>query len=240
MIQFKPYNVVVHGNPKLRRADFPFEPSDRPEARAYEERVRATLNYIGHSSVGSALLRSMKVAVPVYVVPYVGEACNARTGQLSSDLRMGVRVAFSPETWAYDACGHFPGYRADETLLHELVHASRFTNHGFVGMKQNALQDMQDPEEFLAVMVTNMYRMERGAQKLNRDYRTGQLVSQVQMEAFLASRREYLDELDDFMSDGLVKLAAALKTPFNPFRDLDRLKAIQHQQRMAPGVTRLA
>jgi len=239
MIQYRPYNLVIHGNPQYRRADFPFEPNKGAAAEAYEQRVRLTLNAIGHTSVGKALFGSLYARVPVYIVPYIGDYCNAVTGQLSSDLMRGVRVQYSPETYTFDACGRFPGYRADETLFHELVHASRTTNYGFVGMKKGSLEHMQDPEEFLAVMLTNMYRSERGAQKFNRDYRTGQLVSQVQLEMFLASRREYLDELADYMSDVLVKLVAPLKMPFNPFRDLKRLRAIQNLPMMS-GPNRLA
>jgi hypothetical protein len=239
MIRFRPYHLIVHGNGKYRQGDFPFEPADSPEARAYEERVRVQLNYIAHTSVGKALFQSLDIGVPVYVTPYRGGDCNARTGQLTSDMRKGIRVQYSPESWTYQAGGHFPGYRADETLFHELVHASRLTHHGFEGLKHGELHRMEDPEEFLAVLVSMMYRSERGAKKFNVDYTTGKLVSQLELEAFLASRREYLAELSDFMSDVLVKLVTPLQVPFNPFRDLRRLRSIQHLNAV-PFPTRLA
>jgi hypothetical protein len=226
IIQFGPYNVIIHANPQYRRADFPFEPSSGPKAEAYERRIRVILNAIGHTKVGRVLLSSLISWVPVYIVPYAANDCNALTGQLTSDLMKGVRIQFSPETWAFNACGRIPGYRPVESLFHEMVHASRITNLGAAGLESASLRDMKDPEEFLAVMITNVFRSEQGAQKFSRDYQTGRVVSQAQLEAFLASRRDLLDALDKLLSDDLVKDVARMKTPFNPFRDLDRLRGI--------------
>jgi len=239
MTKYPPFNLVIHGNPKYRRDKFPFEPNTGPQAAAYEERVRVTLNAIGRQEIGTALFASLSSLVPVYIVPYTAGGCNAVTGQLTSILSMGVRIQYSPDTWAYDACGRIPGYRPVETLFHEMVHASRFTNLGFAGLDKNPLPDMQDAEEFLAVMLTNVFRSEVGARTLNRDYRTGALVSQIQLEMYLASRSDLMRTLGSLLSDVLVKSVVRLKAPFNPFRDLNRLKAIQNQQ-VVPGPTRIA
>jgi hypothetical protein len=83
---------------------------------------------------------------------------------------------------------------------------------------------MQDYEEFLAVLITNMYRTELGAKKLHREYVYKELVSQAEAEAFLSSRREYIEALEYFLEDRLVKLLLPLATPFNPFRDFRRLE----------------
>ncbi len=52
----------------------------------------------------------------------------------------------------------------DEVLLHELVHAAR-QNKGLIDFRPVAmwLEDYKDKEEFLAVLITNMYRSVRGA-----------------------------------------------------------------------------
>ena len=239
MTPYGPYNIVIHANPQYRRADFPFEPATGDAAERYEQRIRVTLNAISDFESGRALLSSLVSWVPVYIVPYRGGDCNAVTGQLTSDLMKGIRIQYSPETWAHDACGHWPGYRPMETLFHELVHASRFTSLGFVGLDKTPLKDMQDAEEFLAVMMTNVFRSEQGAKKLNRDYRTGALVSQLQLEFLLSSRNEYLKSLTSMRGDPLVSSVARLFMPFNPFRDLNRLKKIQSVPQV-PSRTRLA
>ena len=225
MIRYAPYNVFIHGNPKYRRADFPFEPDDGPAAKAYEERIRVTLNAIGRTTLGRCVLRSLYEKIPVYIVPFTQDHCDARTGQLTSDWRQGVRIQYSPETWTYDQCGALPGYRPVETLFHEMVHASRFTNYGFEGLNNDPLDKMKDHEEFLAVMLTNMFRSEQGARKFNRDYMTGKVIGQPELESFLSSRRAYIEALEYFSPDDLVKLVVAMKAPFNPFRDLKQLKA---------------
>ncbi len=224
MIKYLPYNIIIHGNPKYRRGEFPFEDNNGPAAKAYEERIRVTLNAIGNTRVGRCLYRSLCASVPVYIVPYTGDACNALTGQITSDLKTGVRIQYSPETWSFDRCGRFPGYRPVESLFHEMVHASRFTNYGFAGSNQAPLDKMQDHEEFLAVMLTNVYRSEVGARKFNRDYVTGTLVSQADLENFLSSKMDYINAIDYFLNDRLGKLAVSLTTPFNPFRDINRLR----------------
>jgi hypothetical protein len=232
-LQYKTYNLFMHANNKFKRGDFPFEPATGALADAYETRIRVTLNAISDSAIGRALLSSLSSWVPVYIVPFTAGGCNAITGQVTSNLTDGVRIFFSPETWAMDSCGRVPGYRPVETLFHELVHASRFTRLGFAGLDKSELKDMQDPEEFLAVMLTNVYRSEQGAKKFNRDYRTGALVSQVELESFLALKGPYLRALFDLRSDDLVRAIASLKAPFNPWRDYNRLKVIQNPQLMA-------
>lgn len=226
MVKFQPYNIIIHGTTKRRRAGFPFEDDNGPSAKSYEERIRVTLNAIGNRSVGRVLFRSLCAAVPVYVVPYTGDTCNARTGQLTSDWKQGIWIQYSPENWTYDNCGRYPGYRPVETLFHEMVHASRFTNYGgFAGINLTPLDRMLDYEEFLAVMLTNVFRSEEGARKFNRDYVTGALVSQSDLELFLSSRIDYINAVDYFLKDQLVKLVVPLTTPFNPFRDIKKLKS---------------
>lgn len=219
MIHYKPYNVIIS-----HTGIGPASQDNSPAAKAYEERVRILLNAIVHWRTGTALLKSLYAKVPVWIVPYTGDACNAITGPSSSDPMKGPRIQYSPDIYTLDGCGRIPGYRAVESLFHEMVHGSRLTNWG-QAISKDALDYMQDYEEFLAVMLTNMFRSEQGAKKLNRDYMTGKLVSQGELEAFLSSRRAYLDALEYFSNDPLVRAMKPLGTPFNPFRDLNRIRA---------------
>jgi hypothetical protein len=236
MIKYQPYSIFIDGNVRNltgKREGATFEPL------VYEARIRVTLNAIGASQIGKMLFRSLNPRVPVLISPYLEDKCNAQTGQRSSDPfqtgqstidpTKGIGIRYSPETWAFDRCGRLPGYRPVESLFHEMVHASRFTNFGYEKMTFDPLKGMQDYEEFLAVMVSNMYRAEIGARKFNRDYLTGTLVSQAELEKFLASTREYLDGLEYFSwsSDPLIKLISTLPVSFNPFRDLKRLEMLR-------------
>ena len=201
-----------------------------PEPKAYEQRVGVLLNAIARASVGTVLLTSLKRSIPLWIVPYQGDQRNAITGQISSELSEGVSIRFSPEHWAIGAskCArYYPGYGAVETLFHELVHASRFTNFGFGGLNKTALEKMQDAEEFLAVMMTNVLRSEWRAKKFARDYTTDELADQAGLEKFLRSKREYLVALESFLTDPFVKQVARMPMAFNPFRDLSKLKTQQ-------------
>lgn len=237
MIQFQPYNVLIDGTLPPGRTGGMAPNTLADWMKMYEEQVRRTVNAVAHTKIGHLVLASFYAKVPVRIIPWLGESCNARTGQLSSNWSKGIGIQFSADMWSYDQCGKYPGYRAVETLFHEMVHASRFTNYGFAGMMNDqTLRLMQDPEEFLAVMVTNMFRQEQGAHKLNRDYQTGRLVSQTELEAFLSSDAGYLDAIEAFLGDPLVKSLLKVTTPFNPFRDLQRLRANTQASAVRRGV----
>src|SRR5262249_37304084 len=119
----------------------------RPNPNAYEQRGPVLLNAIARAGVGTVLLTSLKRSIPVWIVPYHGDGGNALTGQLSRERRRGTGLRHSAAHWAVSTgkgARSYPGYGPVETLFHELVHASRFTNFGFGGMNKRALQDMQD------------------------------------------------------------------------------------------------
>jgi hypothetical protein len=184
--------------------------------------------------------------LPVWIIPYDSlaqtsfGACNAITSQMSSRLSDGVRILYSPETWAYSACGRLPGYRADETLFHEMVHASRLARFGFEGGNHEPLRDNKDHEEFLAVQMSNVYRSEGDAKTFNHAYMTSKLGTQAEVERTLSSP-DFVKALEYFSGDPFVAAVAKIKTAFNPFRDVARLKEQaqrqeqqrqrQHQQR---------
>jgi hypothetical protein len=227
MIHYRPWNIIVSYTLTSERP----KPGDT-SAKKYEERVRLVLNAIGRTHTGTALFKSLFASAPLWIFPYSGlhGYCNAITSPFYSKHipsgapeYEGVKINYSPDVFALDDCGWYPGSRPEEVLFHEMVHASRSLNNPV--FNNDPLYLMQDFEEFLAVLVTNMYRTELGARKLHRDYVYKELVSQPEAEAFLSSRREYIDALEWFLEERLVKLLVPLNTPFNPFRDFQRLKA---------------
>src|SRR5262249_34661402 len=131
MIRFMPWNIVISYTITKPRIGS----NEMATARAYEERVRLALNYIGKSKAGQALFQSTMGKEPIWIVPYSGRQgyCNANTGPFYSDKLPsgrvweyeGAKIGYSPERFSTDDCGWYPGQRAEEVLFHELVHASR-------------------------------------------------------------------------------------------------------------------
>ena len=205
-------------------------------AKKYEERVRLAVNAIQRTDTGRALLGTFVAAAKndqaVWIMPYTNmEAyCQAKTGAFySTDLSSGkkgyegIRILYSPERFAVDDCGWYPGMTAEQVLFHEMVHASRDLHDAMYD--STPLDLMGDYEEFLAVLITNMFRSELGAKKFHRDYVYKLLVEQRDAEIFLSSREQYIDAIESLLGDQLVSAVSGMKTAYNPFRDFDRLKA---------------
>ena len=265
MLHLKPYPIMISGSTldedfrAIVNAISPFLSADRKEwlirrsnkldyvndnrplAKLYEEDVRALLEaHILPTEIGAALFKLLPKDLTVWIVRFDDlaqasfGACNAITSQMTSRLSDGVRILFSPETWAYTACGKLPGYRADETLLHEMVHAVRLALFGFEGTNHAPLRMNKDHEEFLAVQMTNVYRSEKKAKTFNHAYMTSALGTQAEVERTLASM-DFVTALESFSDDPFVAAVARINTPFNPFRDLKRLKD-QARQNQQPGL----
>ena len=162
---FAPKNVDDWFHQQWKRAYYNPPPDDQPLVRAYEQRIRVSLNAIRDTEIGRCLFKSLNPKNPVWIVPYNGSqgVCNALTGQRAGGFTDGVTVQFSPETWDFDLCGKLPGYRPVESLFHEMVHASRFSHFGYDGMNHEPLEQNKDHEEFLAVQITNSFMSDREA-----------------------------------------------------------------------------
>lgn len=228
MIRVDPWNVTIL---------YAFGPEARTQAaKKYEERVRLAVNAIQRTHTGRALLGTFMAAQKndqaLWIMPYENDEdyCNARTGGfLSKNLDNGqagyegARIQYSPTHFEVDDCGWYPGMTAEQVLFHEMVHASRDMHD--VSYDKTPLDLMGDYEEFLAVLITNMFRSELGAKKFHRDYIYKLLVEQREAELFLSSRAQYIDAIESLLDDQLVSAVTGLNTAYNPFRDFDRLKA---------------
>ena len=230
MIRIAQWNITIA---------YAFDSTARSDAaRKYEERVRIAVNAIMRTHTGRVLLGTFRHPYPskdasLWITPYKGtgdQYCNSRTGALmSTDVTTGqqnyegVRIQYSPERWAVDDCGWYPGMNPEQVLFHEMVHASRGLNDP--AYDDTDLDVFGDYEEFLAVLITNMFRSELGAKKLHRDYVYKLLVDQREAEVFLSSKRRYIDALESLLDDQLVAAMTQVNTPFNPFRDFARLQA---------------
>ena len=68
-------------------------------------------------------------------------------------------IHFSPDMWPGTDKDH-PGYLPDEVLCHEMVHSSRIMRGVADSKPVNAAYD--DQEEYIAIVVANMYLAEKG------------------------------------------------------------------------------
>lgn len=160
------------------------------EARQHIESVKPRLDQIQQRQTGSALLAEISASDwTVVIQPYRGKGLNATSGQRTGhddvsatargapvdrmsnpfgkryDGRVGTGkgadaiVNFTPGMWK-GAKMRKPSNAPDETLFHELVHASRQTR----GVQDSSYvdNDYDDSEEYLAVVLTNIYMSEKG------------------------------------------------------------------------------
>jgi hypothetical protein len=138
-------------------------------ANNYVSKVREHLNWIYRTRTGIILLNSIKFhGLSVEIRPYTVGDCNAvGGGEIVGGALRGF-VSYSPDTFSlHGACSATKsvpnrGLFWDEILFHELVHV--FRN---VSQKWNqpplgfGLHHYTDNEEFIAVLVTNIYISDR-------------------------------------------------------------------------------
>ena len=80
-----------------------------------------------------------------------------------------------------------------------------------------------------------LYYSELGVKKLRHEFSTPRLGTQDEVERTLWTEAESVKALEYFrLVDPLVKLSVRVKTAYNPFRDVDRLKK-KHQEWVRKG-----
>lgn len=111
-----------------------------------------------------------------------------------------------------------PGDGPGEILLHEMVHALRMLSGIFSDPSFSANPHMDDFEEFYAITIQDVYRSERGFQKLRRDH-WGHHTLAASLADSDAYYEEYKDAIDKwFVAQKLFCLELAnVRTKFNPF-----------------------
>lgn len=134
------------------------------------------------------------------------------------------RIAYFPFEWPLHGAGR-PGETRDEILLHELVHAHNM-QRGVTDLREMTLDmrrpfragEFDDADDFVAVMVTNIYQSERG-RPLRRDHRFGSTSLTASSRSvgedpgYAAFFRQF-----DLMAPDFVAELAAIDAPFNPWR----------------------
>jgi hypothetical protein len=171
--------------------------------------------------------------------------CNAVTGDAlannAGDPRVGAIVRISPERWAEGAaCAVRDKARgavvaeAHEILFHELVHAFRYVSKAHADRPvplAGGLVRHSNPEEFIAVLVANIYASANGKRAL-RGAHHGHPALPSHLDSsfeFFRIGTQAFPVIEAFASSnkGFCRALAAVKAPFNPIRALfeDRERA---------------
>ncbi|HUQ94266.1 MAG TPA: hypothetical protein VM120_21480 [Bryobacteraceae bacterium] len=81
-------------------------------------------------------------------------------------------VRFSPSTWGPSTgCNTGPGANADEILLHEMVHGVRqMAGRSVKEAPPKGSEGLTNYEEFVAILVSNIYRSEKNIPGLRKDH----------------------------------------------------------------------
>lgn len=147
-------------------------------------------------------------------------------------------VRFNPNMWTSAALAYegfiasparftqAPGVLKDEILLHEMVHGLRQIRHTTDYHKPVDNPNWTTVEEFMAIVVSNVYRSEKGRPGLRKDHAgfVALPAAQEDPQVFLnqpgSGRDSNLSRMREFKSDNPLFFEDLKKSParFNPFK----------------------
>ncbi|HEX9721584.1 MAG TPA: M91 family zinc metallopeptidase [Ramlibacter sp.] len=205
-------------------------------AQTYTRKVTEHLTWIQRTTSGRILLASIKFhGKPVVIQPYTGGKCDAvGGGQMVGGAIQGA-VWYSPDTFSvHGACSATKsaknrGLYWDEVLFHELVHV--FRNVSGKWSKRpvfGGLNKYDDSEEFVAVLLTNIYISDRSNKiksGLRRNHQSFDALEPklAQPWGFFTSGTQTFGLIQSFVADnpGISKRIAndVATAPFNPIAD---------------------
>jgi len=219
----KQWQLIEDLNPKYRR-----------EIDDYEDEVKRVLTTISHTSIGAMVLNAINPASKVWIIPALWTTPKAITDQTTVAEGGGIRIQFNPKPFRRTT--EAPTVVADgreDTLLHELVHAMRFsTNRFFRKPIYGARQaNFPDSEEFIATQIQNIYRGSRKMNDLYDPYKGEVYMRKSKMYEWLAEDAELVMFLKYFLdTEPVAKSSIALKQPeYNPFRDYNEIATRSHK-----------
>ncbi len=221
--------------------------------------IRNALTKIEANSVGLLLLREFQryklwVRIKPYSFPDASDEkryCNAETEPhfaATTPIRTdGAIVKASLERFADGSvCAKRAAKQGGavaephEQLFHELVHAFRWST-GTAGIKRlgGGLKGYKGVEEFIAIMVTNIYASAGGKDVLRADWRSARQLGGAfdgSLEYFRQSSMTYPIVADFYAANKVFCLLLAnIKVPFNPIRAF--VKDAEKARRYAEGAT---
>jgi hypothetical protein len=149
---------------------------------------------------------------------------NIDTKHTGTGAGSSVEIGFDPDNLSQSCINRGPGSQPDESLLHEMVHALRMMQ-GQYNPVPTANRFYDDEEEFLAIVVTNVYISQKdGAALLRGEHRDHErLWPPLNTSAGFVANKDNKDVLQNYRSKWLptfTNLAKLVTPQFNPFREV--------------------
>jgi Effector protein len=129
------------------------------ERDRYIDKTEKCLKDILRLPTGIALLREISGRPDnvVRIMPDWDHDARAGTDKTVITDDINAKIKFTPGAYKDDERTGKPGYKDDEVLYHELVHASRRIIGEDRKWKRSVNQNYHNSEEYLAIVVTNIY-----------------------------------------------------------------------------------
>jgi hypothetical protein len=205
----------------------------KQELNAYEQTVCNCLRAIEGNPVGRMVLGLINKNTTVWIVPKSDEELkqhyNAMTGPLKYDIQ--TDGSYARGAGSGDTVILFHPKLGDVTLLHELVHAYRYSYNKFqplnVYYRTEYASYTVTSEEVLAHQIENVY-MSQAKRPLSLDYISQAPAEKKEIYDFLADNYFLLQTLKYFLRHEYLAMLAAhtfTTTDYNPFRDYAALEA---------------
>lgn len=219
-------------NESLKKTD---DPLWKEEIDKYEKAIYKMLENIESTDVGKLFFKVLNPKTEIWIVPHTSKDFKkcycAKTLPLNYDLKpfTGYDKGKGDAYILFNPNEDFQ----DDTLFHELIHAYRFSydkfeaQHVFAGGEYNT-------EEFLAMMMQNIYLSQLGKLQLHFTYHDGFVdrhpaVHGTKEEIYdhLTDDQQFVQVLKFFLAHEYLAMLVAHSLPnvaFNPFRDYANLE----------------
>lgn len=212
------------------------------ELDQFEGGVCDQLQKIAGNIVGRKVLDLINKKTTVWIVPKseaeLKKCSCAQTWPLNYDIPKDKSYAYG--SGFGDTVIQFDTSLGDDTLLHELVHAYRYScklfKEIFIRVENKAETYMQNIEEFFAHEIENVYLSQVGG-TLTKDYKDNEISNKDDIYDFLAVNDAMLNALKDLVKlDPLASTAACcFRSDYNPFRDCGEIEARSKQYKAMVG-----
>lgn len=208
-----------------------------PEIKKWEDTVSGMLQDVFANPVGRTVMGLINKNTTVWIVPMfdppMQKSCScAQTGPLDYVIQPGGSVATG--VGFGDTVIQFRPELGDDTLLHELVHAYRYSRKKFdpkdLQISDDGRADTENTEEFFAHQMETIY-LSLGSRKLEMDYEFNQIVEKDAIYDFLIGNLDLIKALKYFLRHEYLAMLAAhsFSADYNPFRDYANLEKIYLQ-----------
>lgn len=197
----------------------------KEEIEKFESEVEACLRVVAGNPVGRMVLGLLNPANTVWIVPKSDDDLKrcfcAQTNPLDYQIQPGGNVGRG--VGSGDTVITFRKELGDDTLLHELVHAYRYSRKKF---KVLPLKPGQSSEEFFAHQMENIY-LSHAKRPMTMDYYDHSIGTKDEIYNFLLGEDERMQALKYFMRHEYLAMLAAgsFTADYNPFRDFKKLEA---------------